>query len=169
MDRMDFHNPSFFITGFQAAAICNSCGTVIVPLLQNGNSESKRKKKKKLTQRIPHPVGTNAKMQAKMSGTDNGVKITAMTRPVRAIKKVRPWMKRNRSWKLTDIFWLNVNTCENKARSFNTLISKAFFLTIYIPYQYLEKNYKTSQHYPRETVHLQKTQIVRRGEDKKFA
>lgn len=73
----------------------------------------------KLTQRIPHPVGTNAKMEANMSVTDRSVKITATATPVRAIKKERPWMKRNRSWKLTDIFWLKVNTCETEKKEYS--------------------------------------------------
>ena len=68
-------------------------------------------RREKLTEIIPHPVGTNAKMQANMSGTDNFVNIIATARPASAIKKETPWMKRNTSWKLTDIFWLKVNTC----------------------------------------------------------
>lgn len=50
-----------------------------------------------LTDRIPHPVGTNAKMQAKMSGTDKSVNITATAKPANANKKETPWMKRNNS------------------------------------------------------------------------
>jgi hypothetical protein len=51
-------------------------------------------------------------MQANISGNDNSVNTTAITTPASATKKARPWMKRNKSWKLTDIFWLKVKTCE---------------------------------------------------------
>lgn len=82
IDRMDFHSPSLFITGFQAAAI----------------------------DKIPHPVGMKANIAANMSATDRSVNITATTKPANANKRERPCTKRNRSWKLTDIFWLNVKT-----------------------------------------------------------
>jgi len=91
-----------------------------------GRKKMKKKKKEKnekekkreygrreLTERIPHPVGINANMQANISGNVKSVNTTAIARPVSAIKKERPWMKRNKSWKLTDIFWLKVKTCEN--------------------------------------------------------
>lgn len=47
-----------------------------------------------------------------MSATVKSVKITATAKPESAAKKERPWMKRNKSWKLTEIFWLNVKTYE---------------------------------------------------------
>ena len=59
-------------------------------------------------------MGTNAKMDANTSEIDKSVNTTAMTKPASATKKERPWMKRNKSWKLTEIFWLNVKTCEPK-------------------------------------------------------
>lgn len=64
----------------------------------------------RLTERIPHPVGTKARMQAKISGNDRSVTITATAKPASAIMKDRPWINRSNSWKLTDIFWLKVNT-----------------------------------------------------------
>uniref|UniRef100_A0A2P2MBI3 Callose synthase 9 n=1 Tax=Rhizophora mucronata TaxID=61149 RepID=A0A2P2MBI3_RHIMU len=76
IERIDFHNPSFLIKGFQAAAI----------------------------ERIPHPVGKNARMQANISGTVKFVKTTATAKPANANRNETPWIKRNRSWKLTDIF-----------------------------------------------------------------
>lgn len=77
-------------------------------------NENNRQRSPKLTERIPHPVGTNAKMHANMSGIDKFVKATATAKPAIANKKERPWMKRNKSWKLTEIFWLNVKTCKTK-------------------------------------------------------
>jgi len=51
-----------------------------------------------------------ASIEANMSGKDKSVNITATTKPASANKRETPWIKRKRSWKLTDIFWLNVNT-----------------------------------------------------------
>lgn len=83
---------------------------------------SKRKKReletKRLTERIPHPVGIKAKMEANTSATDKSESLIATTKPASANNKETPWMKRNRSWKLTDIFWLKVNTCETKAKEY---------------------------------------------------
>lgn len=45
---------------------------------------------RKLTERMPHPVGTNAKMQAKISATDNFVNTTATTNPARTSIKDSP-------------------------------------------------------------------------------
>lgn len=64
----------------------------------------------KLTERIPHPVGMKANMEANMSDIDRSVNITATTKPASAIKRETPCIKRKRSWKLTDIFWLKVKT-----------------------------------------------------------
>lgn len=69
IDLMDFHSPIFFINGFHAAAI----------------------------ERIPHPVGTNAKMNANMSVTDKSVNTTAMAIPARANKNKMPWTNRKTS------------------------------------------------------------------------
>lgn len=69
-----------------------------------------KQKIRKLTERIPHPVGMKANIEANMSGTERLVNITATTKPASANKRESPWIKRNRSWKLTDIFWLKVNT-----------------------------------------------------------
>jgi hypothetical protein len=52
----------------------------------------------------------NAKIEANMSGTDRSVNITATAKPASANKSDTPCTKRSRSWKLTDIFWLKVNT-----------------------------------------------------------
>lgn len=67
-------------------------------------------RKEELTDKIPHPVGMKANIAANMSATDRSVNITATTKPANANKRERPCTKRNRSWKLTDIFWLNVKT-----------------------------------------------------------
>lgn len=52
----------------------------------------------------------NAKIEANMSGTDRSVNIIATTKPASANKRDNPCTNRNTSWKLTDIFWLKVNT-----------------------------------------------------------
>lgn len=67
-------------------------------------------RKRKLTDRIPQPVGMKANIEANMSGKDSSVNITATTKPASATKREIPCIKRKRSWKLTDIFWLKVNT-----------------------------------------------------------
>lgn len=61
-------------------------------------------------------MGINANMQANTSGNVNGVNATAIATPVSATKKERPWMKRNKSWKFTEIFWLKVKTCETRKK-----------------------------------------------------
>lgn len=91
-DRMNFHSPSLFITGFHAAAI----------------------------DKIPHPVGMNAKIEANTSGTDRSVNIIATTKPASANKRDNPCTNRNTSWKLTDIFWLKVNTLKRIISTANT-------------------------------------------------
>ena len=53
-------------------------------------------------------------MQANMSVIDRGVIAIAMTMPAKASSNEMPWMKRNSSWKFTEIFWLKVNTCKTK-------------------------------------------------------
>lgn len=61
-------------------------------------------------------MGINANMQANTSGNVNLVNTTAIARPASATKKERPWMKRNKSWKFTEIFWLKVKTCETRKK-----------------------------------------------------
>jgi len=51
-----------------------------------------------------------ANIEANMSGKDSSVNITATTKPASANRRETPCINRKRSWKLTDIFWLNVNT-----------------------------------------------------------
>ncbi|KAK4765397.1 hypothetical protein SAY86_026487 [Trapa natans] len=48
------------------------------------------REEKKLTQRIPHPVGTNARMLANMSVTERSVSRTATVIPAIANKKEMP-------------------------------------------------------------------------------
>jgi len=69
IERIDFHNPAFFISGFQATAI----------------------------ERIPHPVGKKAKMHAKTSGIDRSVNAIATVKPAIASMKASPWIKRRSS------------------------------------------------------------------------
>ena len=76
--------------------------------------KNKHDEPSKLTEIIPHPVGIKAKMQANMSVIDRGVIAIAMTMPAKASSNEMPWMKRNSSWKFTEIFWLKVNTCKTK-------------------------------------------------------
>lgn len=47
-------------------------------------------RKEKLTERIPHPVGTKAKMLANTSVIERSVNTTAMAIPASAIKKEMP-------------------------------------------------------------------------------
>lgn len=65
----------------------------------------------------------NAKMEANMSGIDKSVNTTATAKPAMAIMKETPWMKRSSSWKLTDIFWLKVNTCLNQMTFISSIVS----------------------------------------------
>lgn len=76
---------------------------------------------RKLTERMAHPVGINAKTQANTSGSDKSVIATATAKPANANRKERPWMNRNKSWKLTVIFWLKVNTCRTEMRKIKWL------------------------------------------------
>lgn len=73
--------------------------------------EDRSWRKRRHTERIPQPVGINAKMLAKTSATVSSVNTIAVDKPAMASKNDRPWTKRNSNWKLTEIFWLNVNTC----------------------------------------------------------
>lgn len=111
-DRTDFHIPSRLITGFQAHAIYKQ--REIITLLNLDSAVIRnwrvREKERKLTERIPHPVGINANMLANMSVTDKLVSTIATTIPARAINKETPCINLSTSWKLTDIFWLKVKT-----------------------------------------------------------
>lgn len=149
IDLIDFHNPIFFTTGFQAQAICrnkkkgnmhglswhekekshhiqidllstfparapNQGERVNTPeLVKNWTRSfnSQHNQKRELTERIPHPVGRKAKIQANMSLMERGVIATATATPASANKNASPWTNRSTNWKLTDIFWLKVNTC----------------------------------------------------------
>jgi len=51
-----------------------------------------------------------ANIEANTSAIERSVNITATTKPANANKRETPCIKRRISWKLTDIFWLNVNT-----------------------------------------------------------
>lgn len=85
-------------------------------------------------------------MQANMSETVKSVSIIATARPASAIKKETPWTKRSTSWKLTDIFWLKVNTWEIKAKE-DSNWNEAYILnykSIFCTFKsklHLEKNY----------------------------
>ena len=57
-----------------------------------------------LTERIPQPVGMNAKMQANMSMTESSVKMMAIATPRNASTKETPCISRSNSWKFTDAF-----------------------------------------------------------------
>lgn len=45
---------------------------------------------KRLTERIPHPVGIKAKMEANTSATDKSESLTATAKPASANKKETP-------------------------------------------------------------------------------
>lgn len=45
---------------------------------------------KRLTERIPHPVGIKAKIEAKTSAIDKSVNLTATAKPASANKKDTP-------------------------------------------------------------------------------
>lgn len=53
-------------------------------------------------------------MQANTSGIDRSVIAIATAMPAKASRNEMPWMKRNSSWKFTELFWLKVNTCKTK-------------------------------------------------------
>lgn len=98
MERMDFHKPSFFIKGFQAMAIWNSIvatkGSIsceyVTTWRQEDKQETEETKVKRLTERIPHPVGTNTKMEAKMSTIVRSVNLIATAKPASANMKETP-------------------------------------------------------------------------------
>lgn len=71
---------------------------------------------RKLTERIPHPVGINARIHEKISATLSSVSATAAATPAIASRNVMPWTNRNNNWKFTDIFWLKVKTYRGKKK-----------------------------------------------------
>lgn len=118
-ERIDFHIPIRFMTGFQAHAIYNKRGHVCEIRTRQRwerNEGIWGEQEEKLTERIPHPVGIKANTQANMSTTDNFVSTTATIIPARAINKERPCINLSKSWKLTEIFWLKVKTYYNVQR-----------------------------------------------------
>lgn len=64
------------------------------------------RKKVKLTERIAHPVGINARMLAKRSGTDRLVKATMRQRATTSPRDMTPCINLISSWKLVDFLGL---------------------------------------------------------------
>lgn len=59
---------------------------------------------------MPQPVGTKARMHAKISTRERDVAATATARPTNTSKNERLWIRRSTNWKFTEAFWLKVNT-----------------------------------------------------------
>lgn len=57
-----------------------------------------------LTERIPQPVGRNAKMHAKTSGTDRSVSAIATAIAANTSRNEMLWIRRNSNCKFTDAF-----------------------------------------------------------------
>ena len=77
----------------------------------------KMSKEEKHTESIPQPVGMNAKMEANMSVIVSEESATATDIPAIANRNATPCTNRKISWKFTDIFWLNVKSCQKKTPS----------------------------------------------------
>lgn len=68
----------------------------------------------KLTERIPHPVGTNARMEANTSLILRLVKTTATIKPAKTIKSAMLLTRRRNNWKCTMALGFKPKTCTIK-------------------------------------------------------
>lgn len=75
---------------------------------------------------------------------ESGLNAIATIKPASANRNATPWIKRSSSWKLTDIFWLKVNTC-GKKMEFYDLFGLKLESIICLWYQTLKRSISTAK------------------------